>query len=280
MSSKDRTHTSSGEGSTRRIFMALPFGLMRRSAAHGVIRALFMFTPLTECKSSYWPFTPLMKDDSNRTSVFRQVLAYSPVQTNYLNSEWSYAQYRLPTPPAHVAHSYSTTNRLGTIHPDAGDEEKWTVGWITLPPDITPHTSPNKPTTPLPSPARSKGKGRVETSGSPLRPSHDRKPSSSSTRAPPPPEYQLVALTFTGGWYRLSLPKAEKDRAGTPEAYQGSGKTAYSGTRDRVGSPQLGGSRRSTEKRISPRRNSDAQNDGNKCQLEEFRRFGRWDGWG
>ena len=185
----------------------------------------------------------------------------------------------------------SQTNRLGTSHPDAGDEERWTVGWITLPPDTTPQSSPAKVNSTLTS-TRPKGKGRVDLPGSPLRSPADRKLSSSviSRQGAKPsssPEYQLVALTFTGGWYRLSLPNNEtKDRAGTPEPYQGPSKSSQptarrSDNQRRTDSPQLGGSRRSSEqKRASPRRNSDAQDDNGKCQLEEFRRFGRWDGWG
>jgi hypothetical protein len=185
----------------------------------------------------------------------------------------------------------SQTNRLGTSHPDAGDEERWTVGWITLPLDTTPQSSPAKVTSTLTS-TRPKVKGRVDPPGSPSRGSADGKTSGSvvsrqNPKPSPSPEYQLVALTFTGGWYRLSLPNnGAKDRAGTPEPYQGPTKSSHpagrrSDNERRTGSPQLGGSRRSSEqKRTSPRRNSDAQDESGKCQLEEFRRFGRWDGWG
>lgn len=197
----------------------------------------------------------------------------------------------------------SQTNRLGTAHPDAGDEERWMVGWITLPPDTTPQSSPARGPTALPS-NRNRGKGRAQPMGSPLRGTLDRpsplSPSFESTRTslkpPSLPEYQLVALTFTGGWYRLSLPHQGEtpDRSGTPEPYQGpsgnrrppvprqsesNAPTERSGS----GSPQHA-TRRLNEQRRSgsaTRRSSDAQaGDTSQCHLEEFRRFGRWDGWG
>ncbi|KAG9053176.1 hypothetical protein FS842_008557 [Serendipita sp. 407] len=208
----------------------------------------------------------------NRTSLLRHVNAI--FQSNYLSSEWSYAQYRLPTPPAHVAHSLSQTNRLGIAHPDAGDDEKWTVGWIEVPPKPT---SPVRNKSPLPS-----------TRGVPLSPSRSNRqgayrPSSPlSPQAPPEPEYQLVALTYTGGWYRLSLPRFTEpsERSGTPEPYQGQGRNNQGRT---SAVPMDSSSQRSSDSKTSTsrRRNSDAQKmDSTSCQVEEFRRFGRWDGWG
>ncbi|KAG8761444.1 hypothetical protein FRC14_003857 [Serendipita sp. 396] len=208
----------------------------------------------------------------NRTSLLRHVNAI--FQSNYLSSEWSYAQYRLPTPPAHVAHSLSQTNRLGIAHPDAGDDEKWTVGWIEVPPKPT---SPVRNKSPLPStrgvplsPPRSNRQGAYRPS-SPLSP-----------QAPPEPEYQLVALTYTGGWYRLSLPRFTEpsERSGTPEPYQGQGRNNQGRT---SAVPMDSSSQRSSDSKTSTsrRRNSDAQKmDSTSCQVEEFRRFGRWDGWG
>lgn len=223
--------------------------------------------------------------NSNRTSKLRNVAGFFPIQTNYLNSEWSYAQYRLPTPPAHIATSLSEQNRLGTSHPDAADEEKWTVGWIALPPDSTPLSTPVKETSPLPG-SRHRGKGRAtDLPSSPLRRSADRQAAQSkdpSGKASPAPEYQLIALTFTGNWYRLSLPTNEPaSRPGTPDPYQGSTRASGRfGENERAGSPQFGSRRSGDQKRTSPRRNSDSQGGSSQCQLEEFRRFGSWDGWG
>ncbi|KAG8825715.1 hypothetical protein FRC17_008559 [Serendipita sp. 399] len=207
----------------------------------------------------------------NRTSVLRHVSAL--FQNNYLSSEWSYAQYRLPTPPAHVAHSLSQTNRLGVANPDAGDEEKWTVGWIEIPPKVT---SPNTGRTPLPS--------NRAAPVSPPKSSRHLPSSPISPQSPPEPQYQLVALTYTGGWYRLSLPQSSEpnERAGTPEPYQGQSRNNQGRTSATITDSS---SQRSVDSRTSGaksrRRNSDAQRaDSTTCQVEEFRRFGRWDGWG
>jgi hypothetical protein len=215
------------------------------------------------------------------------------MQSNYLKSEWSYAQFKLPTPPAHVSHSLSQTNRLGIAHPDAGDQERWTVGWIAMPPDITPQSSPKKGPVPLPSihgqgkvrpasPSLSSYRASPKSPTSPLRP---------NAKLPPEPEYQLVALTFTGGWYRLSLPnKDPRDGAEVEDAYRKSSQARAANRRSdgassagRTSSPQPGKMSKRQGDHVrqgesSSRRNSEG--DTSKCQLEEFRRFGRWDGWG
>lgn len=222
--------------------------------------------------------------------MWRQVSALLPPMQPYINSEWSYAQYRLPTPPAHVAHSMSQTNRLGTAHPDAGDEERCTVAWIALPPDITPVSSPAKQTSPLPS-SSTKSKGFTTSYATQPRSSIDRKRPKSppSVPQPPQPEYQLVALTYGGNWYRLSLPGASQDRPSRPGSPVGKGRGTRQSGASTSGRSSLGGAsspklspfpnvQSSTSKKSeSSRRNSESENI--KCVLEEFRRFGRWDGW-
>ena len=106
-----------------------------------------------------------------------------------------------------------------------------------------------------------------------------------------PVEHQLVALTYTGGWYRLSLPTSSSTAApsshppspvpqATPSlrdplsASPPSVKTismarprSYSGS-SFASRPDKGKDREREEKV------------GRECILREFRRFGRWDGWG
>ena len=101
---------------------------------------------------------------------------------------------------------------------------------------------------------------------------------------PPQTEYQLVALTYTGGWYRLSLPFS----AGTPAAMSSGPGTipsspsppsirALSFSRPR--SP----SEASTVSRTERGKGKEPEKEGKEsraCILREFRRYGRWDGWG
>jgi len=69
--------------------------------------------------------------------------------------------------------------------------------------------------------------------------------------------FELVALTYTGGWYRLSLPVPTQPRI--PDNMEQS-------------------SRSSSHK--GKRRESDDKPGGRTCTVAEYRNFGRWDGWG
>lgn len=80
-------------------------------------------------------------------------------------------------------------------------------------------------------------------------------------------DYHLVALTYTGGWYRLSTPRASQ--------LQDGGKPSSS-TRQRSDSTSTVGSRTDKGKEKEDKGGKQSR----RCTLEEFRRFGRWDGWG
>ncbi|KAJ7791319.1 hypothetical protein B0H14DRAFT_2935821 [Mycena olivaceomarginata] len=140
----------------------------------------------------------------NRQSTFSPLTPYLPLP-KYFESEWSYAQYRIPV-----------------------DEERCVVGWIEAPND------------------ENTAEGRVE--------------------------HQLVALTYAGGWYRLSLPAARsKSGASDPS-------TSLPKSRQRT---ESGSSVISRFDKGKEKEKKDAgEKQSRKCVLEEFRRFGRWDGWG
>ena len=90
------------------------------------------------------------------------------------------------------------------------------------------------------------------------------------------PDYQLIALTFTGGWYRLSLPKI----GGSLSTGLASGSPPKSSlghhTRSVSGSSATGRLEKGKEKEKDREEKKDSRN----CILQEYRRFGRWDGWG
>lgn len=175
-----------------------------------------------------------------------------------LGSEWSYAQYRLPAQPPS-----SNLAALGTqaMDPTAErvEEERCTVAWIKVPVDDPP--------APLPAPS--------------AQPSRAIKPTSKS----PATEYQLVALTYSGGWYRLSLPPVAgstsqpESRPGTPSGGRASGSVLSSSPNDvSVLSGATGRGRGGEGAAKEGKEGKEKQS--HQCVLEEFRRFGRWDGWG
>lgn len=216
--------------------------------------------------------------------------------SKYIQSEWSYAQYSLPRPPAHVALSTtSSASRMGTVNPDAGEEERCVVAWVRVPVSQPSPASPPQPSLPLSSVASSspqgKGKARdVESTSDRERrrsPRLSQGPSSSPSKkehmgASNPttaPEYQLVALTYSGGWYRLSLPSSTS--SGSKGDLKNLPKSSKSvGTPSRASTPtgRRGGFREEGKQRRAS--GEEKPNISTSLRLEEFRRFGRFDGWG
>jgi hypothetical protein len=90
-------------------------------------------------------------------------------------------------------------------------------------------------------------------------------------------EYQLIALTYTGGWYRLSLPSHGISSASPSTPLSGSPPMLSSMARQRTSSGSSVLSK--TDKGKEKEREKDGK-ESTDCVLQEFRRFGRWDGWG
>ena len=86
-------------------------------------------------------------------------------------------------------------------------------------------------------------------------------------------EWQLVALTYAGGWYRLALPRARAGDADDTSSVRsgGSVRSGASWTGGGKGKGRAGSSTDEGEKRKKQSR---------ECVLLEYRRFGSWDGWG
>ncbi|GAA5892737.1 hypothetical protein JCM5296_004009 [Sporobolomyces johnsonii] len=98
-----------------------------------------------------------------------------------------------------------------------------------------------------------------------------RAPSSFDPPQPPRPprtEAQLVALTQSGGWYRIALDRDESGADGSSSKEKGKGKEQ----------PGAGGARGTTSRKreevVGLGRDSTSD-----CRLVEYRRFGNKDGW-
>ncbi|QRV72523.1 WD repeat protein [Ceratobasidium sp. AG-Ba] len=216
----------------------------------------------------------------NRQSFFSPLAPFVRLP-KLLVSEWSYAQYRLPAqPPSSNLAALST--QLADPTAERIEDERCTVAWIEIPIETPTPT----PVSPMPaSPARP-GKVTRSTSSHPVK-----------APAPPPEpvpatEYQLIALTYSGGWYRLSLPPVagaispSETRPGTPALGRPGGSVLSSSPKDHSVLSGSGARARGTEggrgadKGKEKEGKEPKEKQSRQCVLEEFRRFGRWDGWG
>ncbi|EJF61323.1 WD40-repeat-containing domain protein [Dichomitus squalens] len=183
---------------------------------------------------------------SNRQSTFSSFTSYVPLP-KYFDSEWSYAQYRIPSQTSHISISGQPA-RSPTA--DVVDEEKCVVGWIQVSPED------------------------LDEPGSTLS-----------------AEYQLVALTYTGGWYRLSLPTSSS--AAAPSSHPPSPvplptpslRDPLSASPPNVRTISMARPRSYSGSSFAsrPDKGKDREREekpGRECILREYRRFGRWDGWG
>jgi hypothetical protein len=95
------------------------------------------------------------------------------------------------------------------------------------------------------------------------------------------PNYQLIALTFTGGWYRLALPKLTSTLKSTGSPSLGS--SPLPGSPPKLPRPPRSVSGSSAISKLDKGKEKDREKDnkeGRDCTLKEYRRYGRWDGWG
>lgn len=199
---------------------------MRRKLVYGVTRELFTyslwFRPGPR-KSIVSPITSRLTGHCrNRQSSLSPLTPFLPLP-KYFDSEWSYAQYRIPTQAAHI--SLSSTSSVRSSHTDIAADEKCVVGWITVAPE-------------LPGVA---------------------------------PEFQLIVLTYSGGWYRLALPpkgpQASPAVAGSPSSVSRPRTSSISSV---ASLPEKGKGKEREKERKGSR----------DLVLQEYRKYGRWDGWG
>ncbi|KAG8682451.1 hypothetical protein FRC11_014858 [Ceratobasidium sp. 423] len=199
----------------------------------------------------------------NRTSKLSALKDYVRLPKIFV-SEWSYAQYRLPAqPPSSNLAALSSQ----VIDPTAErvEEERCTVAWIEVPIESPSPVSPSKG-------------GKAVKSTSSISANLVTTKAAGSERAM---EYQLVALTYSGGWYRLSLPPVagtisqSETRPSTPSAGRPGGSVLSSSPNNNSVSGAARGRGNEGAEGTEVKEKQSRQ-----CILEEFRRFGRWDGWG
>ena len=184
---------------------------------------------------------------SNRQSTFSPLTQLLPLP-KYFDSEWSYAQYRIPSQSSHISISAQPV-RPPTA--DVVDEEKCVVGWIQVSPE-----DQDEP-------------GRIL-----------------------PVEYQLIALTYTGGWYRLSLPTSSVAASSssasptpsypinTPPSQNPLSTSPPSVKTISMARPRSSSGSSFTSRADKGKEREREEKPGRECILREYRRFGRWDGWG
>ncbi|KAM0756265.1 hypothetical protein T439DRAFT_283151 [Meredithblackwellia eburnea MCA 4105] len=206
------------------------------------------------------------KQESESSDRQKQFNILKPYLPKYFSSQWSHSQFRLPPPappPSRLPFSLSNSE-TGRSTPTIEDDV-CICAWIEVPRNELPAqaTSAAEPAAAGPviggdASSTRKGKGREGSSASKenkwRQPSpheaHHRRTSSAQPEPPSPipptVESQIVALTHSGGWFRISL--------------DGESKTPVPGAPP---PPSFGLGKDST---------SD-------CRLEEYRRFGNRDGW-
>ncbi|GJJ07274.1 hypothetical protein Clacol_001474 [Clathrus columnatus] len=130
----------------------------------------------------------------------------------YFESEWSYAHFRLPTPPTQI--HLSNTTSVTAPKDELFEEERCVACWIEVP---TPE--PVTSTT-----VRGGGDNHSERSGSEV---HSNRPQS---QPPSSVEHQLIVVTYSGGWYRLALPSSSRPRSRSISTVGTSSSSSAAGT--------------------------------------------------
>lgn len=211
--------------------MGLHLGGTRRKLLCGVIKGLSTYFPshpqvdrtrfYSDCAC-----TSLRLFHRNRQSSLSPLSPFLPLP-KYFDSQWSYAQYRIPAQAAHI--SLTSTSSVRSPGTDLAADEKCVVGWITVPTSTQESIH----------------------------------------------EYQLVALTYSGGWYRLSLP--HKGPYAQPSNQIIESPKATSVVRQRT--PSISSITSVSDKGKGKERERERK-DGRDLVLVEYRKYGRWDGWG
>lgn len=199
----------------------------------------------------------------NRVSTLSPLTPFISLP-KYFVSEWSYAQYRIPARVSHISLSSASHST------DMIQDERCTVAWIHAPADSKDDA--------------------VQEGGK--------------------QEFQIIVINYSGGWYRLGLPSSGSSAQSQSHSHTQTSSKKDSGSRPAsvLGGSPLPSGLRSPSPFLRPRSSSgtsvsgrrldkgkgkevdrererdkererDAK-EGHLCTLLEFRRYGRWDGWG
>lgn len=171
----------------------------------------------------------------NRQSSFSPLSPFLSLP-KYFVSEWSYAQYRIPSQKTHLTLSAGTSG--GSLS-DMVEDERFNVAWIKVPLEHLDLSSKESKT-----------------------------------------EFQLIALTYSGGWFRIALPNSTQlpTRSQTPTIPSSASHAGRATGRPRSSSGSIASGRVRLNK--GKEKEPEPEKAGHACILQEFRRFGRWDGWG
>jgi WD repeat-containing protein 45 len=211
----------------------------------------------------------------NRGSSFSRLKPFLPVSLpKYFASEWSHAQYRLPS-------ASGTGSGGGGVGGNGAfeNEERCVIVWAEVPATVGTPSNSSTSTNTTPSHWRQQKPTATpvrDYSPSSVSPTSATKPPSTTTTSTStdPPEHQLIALTYSGGWYRIALPGSTSSAATTPSSTSKRDRhrrsSVSSSTTQDDGNAEAGTSA-ATGKSFS---------NGPLCKLVEYRRFGEGAGFG
>ncbi|GAA5890251.1 hypothetical protein JCM8208_002752 [Rhodotorula glutinis] len=237
-----------------------------------------------------------------------QLSLLKPYLPKYFSSEWSHAQFRLPPPPGATTTSrlpfslsnpgpYPNTPFSGAAAAEGEgggmgrgkgaasvEDDVCVCAWIevdaleeeAVPGPAAAASAAAQVVPPHPRP-RAQGRASSAAQQQHARPAG----AASSTSAAPPPrrkETQLVALTRSGGWYRLAFDPLPAPTSSSTSTHPSS-TSSSSSTKAKPASRPSSGTSTPRAERDPGVKGLARDSTGGGCRLVEYRRFGGVEGW-
>ncbi|KPV78633.1 uncharacterized protein RHOBADRAFT_51078 [Rhodotorula graminis WP1] len=261
-------------------------------------------------------FDVALSREGDRTPRSHQLSLLKPYLPKYFSSEWSHAQFRLPPPPGGPTASrlpfslsnpgpyphtpFSGGGTSGGCGGGAGgggggeggkgpraasvEDDVCVCAWIEVDAlDEAPAAAAAPVVEPRPRP---RAQGRSSSSAQQQQQQqHGRSgaAASSTTSTAPPPrrkETQLVALTRSGGWYRLAFdPLPAPSSASSTSSHAPSSSSSSSSTKGKAPSRPSSGTSTPRAERDPGVKGLARDSTGGGCRLVEYRRLGGVEGW-